>query len=107
MAHRDEKIVSLIGKLAAEFISRNSSPLSLITVTHVALSSKGTQATIFFTVLPVTKEDSALDFLKRNLRELRGYVMLHAKMGRMPFLSVAIDRGEKNRQHIDELMRGV
>lgn len=107
MAHRDEKVISLIGKLSAEFIGREATPASLITVTSVSLSSKGNLATIFVTVLPQQKEDAAIDFLKRNLSEMREYIMTHAKMGRMPYLSVAIDKGEKNRQHIDEISQEV
>ncbi len=107
MSQRDEKIMSLISRLAADYINREATPASLITLTKVVLSAKGSRAMLFVSVLPDSKQDAALDFLKRKRNDIRQYVMVHAKMGRIPFMDVAIDKGEKNRQIIEDLSQSI
>lgn len=103
MSQRDDRLKDEIHRLAAEYLERESNRLSLITVTDVQVSDKGTEATIFFTVLPIEKEKAALDFAKRSRSEFREYVQKHSRIGRIPFFDFEIDGGEKNRQRIDEL----
>ncbi len=94
-----------IKRIAAQFLQRESNHLSLITVTDVMVSKDNKQMTIFFTVLPETKEKAALDFVKRKRSEFRKYVKENSRMQRIPFFDFAIDTGEKNRQKIDEIAR--
>lgn len=61
--------------------------------------------TIFITVLPESKEEAAIHFAKRMRRELRKYVMKGLPVRVIPFLEVEIDYGEKNRLHVEELLR--
>ena len=103
MSQKDERLKDEIHRLAAEFLQRESNYLSLITVTSISLSEKGTHAVIYFTVLPIEKEKAALDFIKRKRSEFRSYAMEKSRMGRIPFFDFEIDGGEKNRQRIDEL----
>jgi ribosome-binding factor A len=103
MSQKDEKIKEVIRELSAQFFQRRSNGTSLITVTSVELRSRNSRATILFTVLPVDQEPAALDFMTRQLSDLREYIGGHARMMRIPFLDVAIDKGEKNRQRIDEI----
>lgn len=103
MSQRDNRLRDEIKRLAALFLERESNHLSLITVTDVQLSDKGTHAKIFFTVLPIEKEKAALDFVKRMRGEFRDHVMKKSRIGRVPFFDFEIDGGEKNRQRIDEL----
>jgi ribosome-binding factor A len=105
MKQKDEKIKEVIRELAAAFFQRESNGKSLITITDVALRSRNSRATILFTTLPVDQENAALDFMSRQLSDLREYVGQHARMMRVPFFDVAIDKGEKNRQLIDEIDR--
>ena len=56
-------------------------------------------------VLPDEKEGSALDFVKRKRGELREHLKKNIKIKIIPFIDVQIDRGEKNRQKIEELLR--
>lgn len=107
MSQKDEKLKEVIRMLAAEFFSRESNRTSLITITDVVLKSRTGKSIILFTVMPRDQEAAALDFMRRRLGDLREYVGNHAKMMRVPFFDVAIDKGEKNRQHIDEISRGV
>ncbi len=104
---RDDKMKDFIRATAATFIQRESNGTSLITVTNVSISDRGSEATVFFTVLPVDKEKAALDFLKRMRSEFRTYLMEKSRMRRIPFFDFEIDNGEKNRQKIDEISHTV
>jgi ribosome-binding factor A len=105
MLQRNEKIANHIKELAAQFLSRENNRTSLITITSCTTSPDLKRATIFITVLPETKEDNVLNFIKRNLGELREFVKKNMSTKIIPFLEVEIDKGEKNRQKIDELLR--
>lgn len=102
--YRNEKIESHIRELAATYIEREAGPTSLITVTRVMMSPDNKRARIMITVLPRDKEQAAFGFIRRNLGELRKYITKGLKINPIPFLEVAIDEGEKNRQKIDELL---
>jgi|SRR6185369_17934997 len=106
-ANRDQKLKDVIKTAAAEFLQRESNYTSILTVTDISLSEKGNQATIFFTVLPEDKEKGALDFVKRKRAEFREFFKGKARMRALPFFDFEIDKGEKNRQKIDEIARSV
>lgn len=101
---RTEKITNHVKELAALFIEKEAGPTSMITVTRVLLSPDNKRAKIMISVLPKEKEQAAYGFIRRNLGELRKYVSKGLKINPIPFLEVAIDEGEKNRQRIDELL---
>lgn len=103
-SHRSEKLTSLLIRFAAEFLNRQSNGASLITVTNCSLSDDLKQATIYITVLPDDKEMDALNFAKRQRSELRDYLKDNIKIGTMPFIDIEIDRGEKHRQKIEDLL---
>ncbi len=107
MDPRDQKLKDLVHAVAAEFMQRNSNYTSMITITDVSVSDKGNRATIFFTVLPEDKEKGALDFAKRMRADFREFFAGKARMRALPFFDFEIDRGEKNRQHIDEISRNL
>lgn len=91
--------------IAQDFFQRESSGASLITVTRCDVTADMKNGTIFITVLPESKEAAALDFAKRMRSELRHYVMKRLPVKVIPFFEVEIDYGEKNRLHVDELLR--
>ena len=103
MTLRQEKVSENIKHLAAEFLQKESSGGSLITVTNTDISKDLKKATIFITVFPESSEKSALDFAKRKRSDIRNYIRAKLKMKTLPFLDFDIDKGEKNRQRIDEL----
>lgn len=103
MGLRDERMKEAIRALAATFLNEESNGSSLITVTGVTLSPNGQNGTILITVLPDDKEAEALSFSRRKRSELRGMIMKKLDIAHPPFLEIDIDRGEKNRQRIDEL----
>ena len=55
--------------------------------------------------MPENKEAAALDFAKRMRGDLRHTVMKKMPVRVIPFFEIEIDYGEKNRQHIDALLR--
>jgi len=107
MSDRDQKLKDIIREAAALFLQREGNYTSILTVTDVSISDRGNQATIFFTVLPENKEKGALDFVKRKRAEFREFFKSRARMRALPFFDFEIDKGEKNRQKIDEISRNV
>lgn len=103
--HRHERREDYIKELAGEFISRESNRTSLITVTRISLSDHEDKATIFISVLPENQENAVMDFLSRNVREFRGFVMEKIRNGKTPFFTFEIDKGEKLVRKIDELSK--
>jgi ribosome-binding factor A len=104
--HRHDRIEELIRELAATFIETISNRDALVSVTRVIVSQDEKSATILLSVLPDTKREQVLDFIKRNLGELRTYLMEHMRTHSIPYLDAMIDGGEINRQKIDELLLG-
>jgi ribosome-binding factor A len=102
---RNEKVANNIKELSAQFLSKVNDKSSLITVTSATVSPDLKRATILITVLPETKEDSAIWFVKRQLGELREFLRKSMPIKIIPFIEVEINEGEKNRQKIDELLR--
>lgn len=103
--NRSEKVANFIKQLAAEFLGREANNTSLVTVTHATCSPDLKRGTIFITVLPLSKEHDALEFAKRKRPELRDFLKKNMATKVIPFIDIEIDRGEKNRQKIDELLR--
>jgi len=101
---RNEKITNHIKELAANYIEREGGNTSMITVTRVILSPDNKNAKIMITVLPKDKEKAAYGFIRRNLGDLRKHITKGLRVNPIPFLSVEIDEGEKNRQKIDDLL---
>jgi ribosome-binding factor A len=107
MNQKDMKIKEMIREMAADYFSRESNRLSLITVTDVEIRSRGATAVILVTVLPENQEESAIEFMHRQLTDFKEYVRTHSKIQRIPFFEVAIDKGEKNRQRLDEIAKSI
>ena len=104
-SQRQTKVSLEILAIVQDFFQRESSGLSLITITRCEVSPDMRQGTIYMTVLPEDKEQAALDFARRMRTEMRRYVMKRLPVKVIPFFEIEIDYGEKNRQHIDELLR--
>lgn len=104
MSEKHTRAASLIQHLVAEFLGRESNRSSLITVTNIDLSPDMGRATIFVTIYPDDKTKGALDFLNRKRDDVKDYLKRHARLRRIPRITFEVDYGEKNRQHIDELL---
>ena len=104
---KKEKMEEILRHLAAEFVLRESTPASLITVTRVELNDSGKVAHLYFTTLPDSQQDTALKFLDRKGGEFNDYVKAKSRIGIVPHLRWQIDFGERNRQRLDEITRGM
>lgn len=102
---RNKKVANLIKEQAAQFLQKENNRTSLLTVTDCTVSPDLKRATVFITVLPEDKENAALSFAKRRIKELREKIGKSLRTKNIPFLDIQIDRGEKNRQRIDELLQ--
>lgn len=102
---RQLKVEQQVLGIAQDFFQRESSGASMITVTRTDITRDMKHGSIFITVLPEDKEDAAINFAKRMRSELRHYVMKRLPVKVIPFFEVEIDYGEKNRLHVDELLR--
>ncbi len=105
MTNRNNKVARGIKELGAEFLSKENNKTSLITVTGATCSNDLKRATIYITVFPTIKEKSALDFVQRQRHNFREFLKKNLPIKVIPFIEIAIDQGEKNRQKIDELLR--
>ncbi len=106
---RDKKIVrgraeSVIRKIVDEYISKNSGGQSLITITSIDQAERSNNVTIRVSVLPENQEKAVLDFLHRNASDIRDEIKEKSKVGQLPFLHFEIDKGEKHRQEIFEII---
>ena len=103
---RHDRITSLYREFAADFIREEANTEPLITVTNVTTSSDYGRATIFVTVYPEKDEEYAINFLKRKGSEFRQFVKKSGNLKVIPFFEFEIDKGEKNRQRIDDIANG-
>ncbi|MDO8575359.1 MAG: ribosome-binding factor A [bacterium] len=100
---KNGRISEILRELASEYIARESSGSSLITITNIKFDYTDNSALFFITSLPDTKRDAVIDFLKRKRSEIREYIKGKSRLGRIPFIDFVYDLGEKNRQKIDEI----
>lgn len=102
-ANRHEKMESALREVAAEFLSREAGPQSLITVTRVELNEDGSRGNILITVLPEEREAEAVAFANRQRHELGLFLQKRVRGMRLPHVEFMIDQGERNRRRLDEL----
>ncbi len=102
---KDAQVQEIIMHLAGEFLTREAGRQSLITVTRADTSADLKNTTIFISVFPTTAEATALAFCKRERSAFRDYMKAKSALNFLPTIDFAIDIGEKNRQHIDDLLR--
>ncbi len=103
--NRNEKLEAAITKEASYFFEREGNRNSLITITRTILSKRGTGATLFVSVFPIEKEKAALDFIHRNLGELRKYLREQIRARNIPTLHIESDHGELARDEINRLLK--
>lgn len=104
-SERQLKVEQQVLGITQDFFQRESSGASMITVTRTEVSKDMKYGTIFISVFPENKEEAAINFAKRMRSELRHYVMKRLPVKVIPFFEVEIDYGEKNRLHVDALLR--
>jgi ribosome-binding factor A len=101
---KKEHLTEELRKEVSNYLARESNGTSLLTVTRVDISDNMKFCTLFISVLPENKETEAIHFVKRSMKELQEYLREHVRVARLPFLSVELDKGEKLRQRMDEVL---
>lgn len=104
---RHDRVRSILSELVATFIREEANPEPLITLTGVFVSPDYRNATAFITTIPDSGEEAALLFLKRKGNELRSYLKKKSRLKILPHITFEIDRGERHRQHIDEIVKDI
>lgn len=102
-----ERMAEAIREQAAMYIKREANPTSLITVTRVELDDRLKNATIFVTVMPESKKEEALFFLRRIRSDLHRSLRKFANIPRPPTINILEDIGEKHRQNIERIIKEV
>ncbi|MEK7531574.1 MAG: ribosome-binding factor A [Patescibacteria group bacterium] len=103
--NKNERLKEEIHRAAARFLLEESNHRSLITITRTDLSEHAERMMIFLSVLPEEAEEEALEFSNRKRGELKKYLSQNFRLSRIPFIQFIIDRGEKNRQRLDEITK--
>jgi ribosome-binding factor A len=107
MSIKDEKEEHLLTHLAATYIAREAGRETLITPTRTELSRNRKNATIYVSVYPTDDTDNALTFLARHKDLFREDLKKTSRLAILPYITFALDVGERNRQRLDELSREV
>ncbi len=103
---RQIKVAEEIKNHAGEFIAREATPRSLITVTRADIDPALKQILIFVSVMPKSEEEKALFFLKRQRSDFHDYLKKKTVLRNVPTVDFMLDIGEENRQRIDDALRG-
>jgi ribosome-binding factor A len=103
MSRRTEKVQDAIRDIASNFFQREAHSGALLTITKASISSDLKFSTIYLTVFPTEKERLILEESRDRLHALREQMKKELPMKTLPYFSLEIDEGERNRQRIDEL----
>ncbi|KND49473.1 MAG: Ribosome-binding factor A [Parcubacteria bacterium C7867-008] len=104
---RENKAESLIVELAAKYIAREAGRSTLITPMRADISPDRKNATIYVSVFPDAESDHALAFLKRHKDLFRNSMKGTTRLAVLPYITFELDYGERNRQHLEEITRGL
>lgn len=77
------RATEIIAREAAQFIAREASTESLITVTRAESVGHGERVRIFVSIFPIEKAPAALAFLERQREAFSDYLKDHARL-RLP-----------------------
>jgi len=103
MNNRHQKLEQVLHETAADFLNREATRQSLVTVTRAQLSDNNKSAVVYVSVLPESEERAAVDFANRHRSEFARYFESRVRGARCPHVEFAIDEGEKSRRRLDEL----
>ncbi len=102
---RQEKVNSLLKNLAASFLSRETIG-AIVSIIRIETSKDLKSAKLFISIFPETKEKEVLDLMNEKKNDLRKYIGSQIRMKFLPTFEFEIDKGEKSRKRIEELLNG-
>jgi len=103
-ARRKEKAISLLSRLIPEFIKKFGFGKTIVTVTHLEISDDLRIVRVLVGVYPPDGETQAMALLAKKNKEIRKHIGAHVRWKFLPELIFLTDKGEKNRQRIEELL---
>ena len=104
---RQIKIGLEIRNIAQNFFQKETSGISLITVTKANISKDLKNTDIYITVLPKNREEQALSCAKRMRTNLRTEIKNKMRIRTIPKVEIKIDAGENERQKIDKILKNI
>lgn len=102
---QSNRAAEIVAHEAAQFIAREASNESLITVIRAQSVAHGDRMMVFVSVFPVEKTRAALAFLEHQREAFSDYLKVHARL-RLPRIDFLPDNGEESGQLVNELSRG-
>ncbi|MDP2651941.1 MAG: hypothetical protein Q8O94_02305 [bacterium] len=91
---QSDRAAEIVAREAAQFIAREASNESLITVIRAQSVAHGERVMVFVSVFPVEKTRAALAFLERQREAFSDYLKTHARL-RLPRVDFMLDNGEQ------------
>lgn len=90
---QENRATEIIAREAAQFIAREASKDSLITVVRAHSASHGDHVQVFVSIFPTEKIPAALAFLERQREAFSDHLKKHAHL-RLPRVDFLLDNGE-------------
>lgn len=91
---QSERATEIVAREAAQFISREASSDSLITVVRAQSVSHGDRILVFVSIYPIEKARTAMAFLERQHEAFSDHLKQHARI-RLPRVDFMLDNGEE------------
>ncbi len=104
-SRRQNKVREEIAHKAGEFLAREASNRSLITVTRADVSPDLKNTKIYVSVLPQDRAEEAMAFLKRSRTDFHDFLKSKTVLRNVPTVDFVLDIGEINRQQVDDALR--
>ena len=108
MAHRNEKIESLIFEEAAVFLRAHADipPGVLLTATHTVLSEDRHHADVYISIFPTDRIGIYLKKFRRLQHEFNVHIKDVLRLKNMPAVRFKLDDTELKRERIEKLLQG-
>ncbi len=90
---QESRATEIVAREAAQFISREAGPGSLITVIRAQSVAHGDRILVFISVFPIEKAQSALSFLERQREAFSNHLKQHTHL-RLPRIEFLLENGE-------------
>ncbi len=89
---RDQRLASLIKRLAAEFLERELATEFILTVHRAALDPAGRQAKIYVSIFPDSAATKGMSEVRRLRRPLQLFLRSQLSLKTIPYLDILLER---------------
>lgn len=105
--YRQERASSLLFRLVSEFIAEHWVGASRVAVSRVEVGKGFKEAAVYIVVSPESQEKNALKELAGMRKKIYNEVAGILKTKFTPRFEFRIDKGEKNRERIEDLLKSI